>query len=134
MNVNFFLDTNIIIYALGNNVEKKEISIKLIEQKPVISTQVINELANICIKKLRLDLINVGKIITNISESCSVSLINNVTIQNALKLAKSYHFSYFDSLILASALESECKIIYSEDLQHNQLINKRLRIINPFIK
>jgi predicted nucleic acid-binding protein len=39
----------------------------------------------------------------------------------------------WDSLIIASALENGCKILYSEDMHHNHLIEKKLRIINPFI-
>jgi predicted nucleic acid-binding protein len=45
-----------------------------------------------------------------------------------------YNFSYYDSIIVATALENECNVIYSEDMQHNQLIENQLRIINPFIK
>ncbi len=44
-----------------------------------------------------------------------------------------YRFSYFDSLILASALTANCQILYSEDLQHGQVIDGRLTIINPFL-
>ena len=45
----------------------------------------------------------------------------------------SFYSTYWDSLIVATALSSECSILYSEDMQHNQLIENKLRIINPFI-
>lgn len=56
------------------------------------------------------------------------------TINQALKLAKKYRYSYFDSLILASALEHDCSILYSEDMQHQQLIENKLTIYNPFVQ
>jgi predicted nucleic acid-binding protein len=50
----------------------------------------------------------------------------------ALNLAERYQYSYFDSLILASALEAGCQILYSEDLQDGQRIENQLTIVNPF--
>jgi len=47
-------------------------------------------------------------------------------------LRLNYNFSYYDSMIVSAALQSECEVIYSEDMQHNQIIEKRLQIINPF--
>ena len=43
-----------------------------------------------------------------------------------------YKFSFYDSVIAASALHAGCKILYSEDLQDGQVIDKQLRITNPF--
>ncbi|APB35038.1 Putative nucleic-acid-binding protein, contains pilt domain [Gloeomargarita lithophora Alchichica-D10] len=44
-----------------------------------------------------------------------------------------YGYSYWDSLIIATALQSNCNILYSEDMQHDQLIEGKLRIINPLL-
>lgn len=44
-----------------------------------------------------------------------------------------YGYSYWDSLIIATAIQSDCSILYSEDMQHDQVIEDKLRIINPFI-
>ena len=54
------------------------------------------------------------------------------TIKKAYFIANKYKFSFYDSLIVAAALECNCKILYSEDLQHKQVIEKSLTIINPF--
>jgi predicted nucleic acid-binding protein len=43
-----------------------------------------------------------------------------------------HHLSYWDSLIIAAALEANCAILYSEDRQHGQLFNNQLTIVNPF--
>ena len=54
--------------------------------------------------------------------------------ENALDIQIKYKYSYWDSLILSSAINNECSILYSEDLQHNQIIKESLKIINPFNK
>jgi len=51
----------------------------------------------------------------------------------ASNLRLKYQFSYYDSMIISAALQSECEVLSSEDMQHNQIIEKRLQIINPFV-
>ncbi len=52
---------------------------------------------------------------------------------SALSLADKYGYHFYDSLILATALAENCTLVYSEDLQHGQLIESTLIIQNPFI-
>jgi len=54
------------------------------------------------------------------------------TIKQAWKIGNKYGYAYYDSLIIASALENDCTILYSEDLHHGQIIEERLSIMNPF--
>jgi len=61
-----------------------------------------------------------------------VTLLNKSSIDKALSIAKQHKFSYWDSLIRASELENECKLLYTEDMQDEQVIENRIRIINPF--
>jgi len=51
-----------------------------------------------------------------------------------LLIKEKYHYSWWDSLILTSALENNCKIVYSEDMQHGQIIENTLKIVNPFLE
>ena len=53
-------------------------------------------------------------------------------VKKAFSISIKYQFSYWDSLIIASALENDCDILYTEDMQHNQKIEDALTIINPF--
>lgn len=48
------------------------------------------------------------------------------------ELAKRYKLSIFDALIVAAALRAECEILYSEDMQHGQMVGDNLKIINPY--
>ena len=93
----------------------------------------INEITNVSLRKLNLQTDDITKIITFLTQKCELKNINLSTIQLAISYVKKYGYSYFDCLMLASAIENNCTIIYSEDLQHNQLIEGQLRIINPFV-
>jgi predicted nucleic acid-binding protein len=57
----------------------------------------------------------------------------STTVLQAIDLPTVLHFSFWDSLIVAAALESHGTTLYSEDLQHGQVINGRLTLINPFL-
>jgi len=54
------------------------------------------------------------------------------TIKLCVSIKEKYSYSWWDSLVLASALENDCAILYSEDLQPNQVIENQLKILNPF--
>ena len=131
-----FLDTNILVYLYSEDeTEKQEVSLNLVDKYvPIVSTQVMNEIANVMIRKFNLKSEIVSQIIDELAESCIVNIITIETIQDALRLVETYKYSYYDSLIIASALENKCTRLYSEDMQHGQVIEGQLEIINPFTK
>jgi predicted nucleic acid-binding protein len=61
-----------------------------------------------------------------------VALLRKSSVDKALSVANQYKYSYWDSLIIASALENKCKILYTEDMQDGQIIEGKLKIENPF--
>ena len=77
-----------------------------------------------------------GKIkehLDNIEAVCEDVLpVQRETINSAIHLKG--HFTYFDSVMLAAAIESDCKIIFTEDMSDGQVINGTLKIVNPFDK
>lgn len=66
-------------------------------------------------------------------ENCQVALLTPDTITLALDISKRYQYSYYDSHIIAAALENNCSLLYSEDMQHGQEIEGKLKIVNPFL-
>jgi predicted nucleic acid-binding protein len=64
---------------------------------------------------------------------CSISLITIATINQALAISQRYKYSYFDSLILACAIENSCSTLYSEDMHNKHVVNESLIILNPFV-
>ncbi|MDP2805921.1 MAG: PIN domain-containing protein [Gallionellaceae bacterium] len=127
-----FIDTNLVIYSLGKNSDKVELLAPLFTHRPTISTQVLSETANVARKKLGMPLVEIGKLLTMLEATCAVALVSPATTQRAIYIAGRYEFSWFDSLIVASALEVDCDTLYTEDLQHGQVIEDRLTVINPF--
>jgi len=132
MSDKYFLDSNIIIYAFGSDTRKKETAKSLLRALPIISTQVINETVNVCFRKLKFSGDRISRLINLLKSECKIIQIDLGTIELAIFIVDRYGYSYFDSLMIASSLENNCCILYTEDLQHNQLIENRLRIINPF--
>ncbi|NJP12010.1 MAG: PIN domain-containing protein [Leptolyngbyaceae cyanobacterium RU_5_1] len=62
----------------------------------------------------------------------SVTEIDVLKVIQALEVNLKYGYSYWDSLIIATALLNDCSVFYSEDMQHNQLIENKTRIVNPY--
>ena len=132
-----FLDTNIIIYCYSNSeIEKQNICRRLFENHNElnISKQVVNEITNILFKKFKLTSFDIKNTIQQVSNIVFTCVFNFDTQIKAIELKDKYNLQYYDALIIATALENHCNIIFSEDMQHNQVIENKLIIINPFIK
>ena len=137
MNDKVFLDTNIVIYAYSENEPKKqEIANNILEQysnQIIISTQVINELSNTLFRKFKLDAGDVKNVVLELNEYFPIINFNVQTQLKGIEIKEKYKLQFYDSIILATALENTCNILYSEDMQHNQVIENKLTIINPFV-
>ena len=70
--------------------------------------------------------------IDKFSENFIIPEVKVPTIKYAIEIKKKYGYSYYDSVIIASALQNNCTILYTEDMQHKQIIENTLEIINPF--
>jgi len=129
-----FLDTNILIYGYSQDEpEKQQCAIDCVQSGDVwISTQVLNETINVLRRKFSLEYSQIQAVIAELTEQFEIAIVTVTTIETALNIAERYQYSYFDSLIVASALEVGCNILYSEDLQDGQHIDNQLTIINPF--
>ncbi|BAP56261.1 twitching motility protein PilT [Thioploca ingrica] len=136
MSVKLFVDTNIWIYAHlegedDTKHQKANILVEKTMQPLVISTQVLHEYYSAMLKNKMTD----EWIQTNIEamiEYCEIQLITLSIIRLTHRIKVGYQFSYSDSLIIASALDAGCNILYSEDLQIQQPIENQLQILNPF--
>ncbi len=128
-----FVDSNIWLYLFGNDAAKKQVALKFLSQDCYISTQIVAENINVCIRKFKLTAPEVEQHAKNLISLCQVTLIHPSTIELALKISSRHQYSFYDSLVLASALETDCRILYSEDLQDGQVIEGKLKIVNPFI-
>ena len=134
MQDSFFIDTNILVYFVSNDSVKMNICRDLLinDTRSIISSQVINEFTNVVIRKKILSFKNAVSYANDFMAAFNFVLIKKNTIRLSFDIIKKYKFSTWDSLIIASALENDCNILYTEDMQHDQIIEDQLRIINPF--
>jgi predicted nucleic acid-binding protein len=133
-----FVDTNIFLYAaLEDDFQKDKRTdavnlLKGLNDKLVyVNTQVLNEFYSVMLRHGAGDEAIQGRLAAIIGET-KVSVITVKTIKRCWDIRTKYHYNYWDCLILASALEQDCGILYTEDLQNGQVIEKSLKIVNPF--
>ena len=128
-----FLDTNVLVYAIGEDPKRTPRAEALLADGGVLSVQILNELAVVARRKLKMPWSEIVEAIAAIRLLCPEPLPLTVgTHEAALRIASEYGFNFYDALIVAAALEAECPVVYSEDLQDGQVIDKRLRVENPF--
>jgi len=130
-----FLDSNILIYCYTNSEpKKKQKAFRIIDNSVhlSISTQVLQEFCNVAHKKFTPQEIDLETALSEIESMVSVYMNSMNTIRKANAIKSKYGYSFYDSLIISAALECGCAILYSEDMQHGQVIENKLKIINPF--
>lgn len=129
-----FLDTNILLYAFSTQDEKKHIIARsLVLSDAVISVQVINEVTVNLLKKFSFNEDQVQRFLQSSYGRYQIAELTYEVFLKASTLRKNYLLSYYDSVIVATALLSGCNILYSEDMHHELTLEKQLKVINPFI-
>jgi predicted nucleic acid-binding protein len=131
-----FIDTNIWLYGfIEREQEDKSRRARdlIVNSQPVISVQIINEVCVNLIKKAGFSESQISQLITSFFENYQVIELEQETLMTASELRLHYAVSFWDSLVIASALQAQVSVLYSEDLQHEQVIEDRLKIINPFV-
>jgi predicted nucleic acid-binding protein len=134
MTAKVFFDTNLLIYLYSSDeIAKQDKVLEYVEthENRWISTQVSSELCHVLRRKFKLEYAQIENVLTEIRTSFQITTVTVDTIERALKIATHYHYSYYDSLIIAAALEISCDFLFSEDMQHGQLISKHVKIFNP---
>jgi len=135
MNGRAFLDTNILVYFYSEDDENKRNKARQVldDNDCVTSLQAMNEASNVWLRKFSLSSAQIIEHLDNIESVCDAVLpIGREMIDKALYLIERYGFSYFDCLMLASALESGCGTLFTEDMSDGQLVEETLKIVNPF--
>ena len=130
------IDSNVWIYlASKQDVRKKKIAGELIDShfnSIILSVQILGEIFTVLDKKTDLAKKEIANITSYYADSYMVIFSGKEIFNEAIRIRLKYGYSFFDSLIISTGIVADCTILYSEDLQHNQLIEKKLRIINPF--
>ncbi|MCP4696213.1 MAG: PIN domain-containing protein [Gammaproteobacteria bacterium] len=134
-----FIDTNVFVYSFDSEAPEKQaiakgiIQTSLADDSGAISFQVIQEFLNVAIRKFAEPLSTddcQAYLHTVLAPFCKV-FASIPLYEQTLELTKRYNYSLYDSLIIAAALEAQCTVLYSEDLQDGHKIGE-LTIVNPF--
>jgi predicted nucleic acid-binding protein len=133
MNDRAFFDTNVLIYGAIKNDPRSERAEELLAVGGVISVQVLNEFVYAARRKFKTPWDDVRVALQWIRLLCPDTFpVTIETHDKAVRIAERYGYRIYDSLIVASALEAKCEVLYSEDLQDGQVVDGRLTIRNPF--
>ena len=127
------VDSNILLYLHDkSDKRKRDIAKNILSDNPKISTQVISEFINVARRQLDLSKADIIAYCAELLKECEITPVSCDTLTRAAALIQKYDFQIFDSIIVASVLEANCTILFSEDMQHGLVINK-LTIVNPFV-
>lgn len=126
-----FLDTNIIIHFAGGGVQADRAE-ALLKQGGVISVQVLNEVANVCRRKLRFDWEEVNEVLASLRATLDVVPVTVRTHELGMRIAERHQIAVYDALLLAAARLADCDCFWSEDMHHGLVVENSLTIRNPF--
>ncbi|MGU7782715.1 PIN domain-containing protein [Burkholderia sp. PU8-34] len=131
----FAVDRNVIACLFSRDAAKADRAEALLVQrtpKPVISTQVMNEVTLVMSRKMGLSWPEINVLLSDLEEFCEILSPTLEVHKEARRIAEHYGLRFYDSCMIAFALLEDCEVLYSEDMQHGQVIGDRLTVVNPF--
>lgn len=127
------VDTNVLLYLHDSSDDRKrDIAKNILAENPKVSAQVISEFINVTRRQLTLSKSDILVYCSDLLRDCECTPVSWETLNKASGLVQKYNFQIFDSIIVAAALEANCTLLYSEDMQHGLKVDS-LTIINPFM-
>ncbi len=119
--------------SVEERLRKRQLAANVLQQPNlVVSTQVVNEVCTNLIKKAGFNEEQIREVIQGFEQGCDVAVLTSDTLIQASELRSQYRFSFWDGLIVASALISGASVLYSEDMHNGLVVSKQLKIVNPF--
>lgn len=128
-----FFDSNVVIYAYSIDA-RRDRALGIMAAGGAISAQVLNEVTSVLRNKQRQEWPIIEGILAVVKERCPMIVPLTAELHAAaLTLARDHILAFYDALIVAAAIEAGCDTLWSEDMQHGQVIG-RLTIRNPFLE
>jgi predicted nucleic acid-binding protein len=128
-----FVDSNVLLYLVLDNGAKAAKAREVLGLGCTISVQVLNETTNVLRRKYKMPWNEVRQFLAVVRKLTETIPVDIVIHEAGIDIAERYGFSIYDSMIAAAAIKSDCHIVFSEDMQHDQLIDQKVRVINPFL-
>lgn len=127
-----FFDTNILLYLLSDDHAKADKAEDLLAVGGIVSVQVLNEFVSVAGGKLAMKWNEIRDCLEPVRMVLRVEPLTIGTHDQALVIAERYNVSFHDALIVAAAKLAGCNRLYSEDLQHEQVFEKSVTVVDPF--
>ena len=135
----FFLDTNIFVYSFDKASKSKRdraenlITTAIVSRRGIVSYQVVQEFLNVATRKFvqPLNSLEAQLYLTRVLMPLCEVFPDTALYSQALSVSSEAGMSFYDALIVSSAIAGGCQTLFTEDLQHGRRI-RGLEIQNPF--
>jgi predicted nucleic acid-binding protein len=127
-----FADSNVLIYLVSADERKASVAQAILADGLTISVQVLNECTNVLINKLKRPWGATTEYLMSVRSQAKIVPVDVETHERGIEIATRHRLAIYDSMIVAAALLANCDTLYSEDMHPGLVIEKRLRIVNPF--
>ena len=127
-----FIDTNVLVYLASGDSAQADRAELVVARGGTISVQVLNELANVARRKMRLSWRETQDLLSGVRDLLAVEPVTVAIHETGLVVSERYNLSIYDAMIVAAALHADCDVLWSQDMQDGLVIDGRLRIDNPF--
>jgi predicted nucleic acid-binding protein len=127
-----FFDSNVVLYLLSGDAAKADRAEALLEVGGVISVQVLNEVASVCRRKLKMPWAEIDALLLAVKTACEIVPLTVASHEKAVEVAKRFQLSIYDAHIVATALLGGAEVLFTEDMQSGMRIDG-LTLQNPFL-
>ena len=126
-----FIDSNVVLYLFSSDTVKADRAESLLQSGGLISVQVLNEVASVCLRKLKMTWEDIDAVLETLKSTCEVLPVTLASHEKAVVLAQRYRLSLYDANIVANAILGGVKTLLSEDMQSGMLMDG-VTVVNPF--
>ena len=126
-----FIDSNVVLYLFSSDTLKADRTESLLQSGGLISVQVLNEVASVCLRKLKMTWEDIDAVLETLKSTCEVLPVTLASHEKAVGLAKRFQISLYDANIVATAILSGADTLFSEDMQ-NGMSMESVTVVNPF--
>jgi predicted nucleic acid-binding protein len=128
-----FLDSNVVLYLLSQDLAKAASAEALLRARPAISVQVLNEVTQVCLRKRAMQWDDINRFLALVRHFCDVVPLTVEVHDRARLLAQRYRLSFYDACIVAAAALAGCQLLYTEDMHHGLVVEDGPVLRNPFV-
>ena len=126
-----FIDSNVVLYLFSSDTLKADRAESLLQSGGLISVQVLNEVASVCLRKLKMTWEDVDAVLETLKTTCEVLPVTLTSHEKTVELAKRFQISLYDANIVATAILGGADTLFSEDMQ-NGMSMESVTVVNPF--